>query len=158
QEVLRKALQAARLSPSDLDLVECHGTGTALGDPIEVGALRALHTDRDRPLLLGAVKTQIGHLEAAAALAGRIKTALALDHGRVPGNLHQRQINPALPLDFPVEIPASTRPWPADGHRIAGVSSFGISGTNAHVILSAPEAAPAPAAPPAEEPVLLLVS
>lgn len=158
QEVLRKALQAARLSPSDLDLVECHGTGTALGDPIEVGALRALHTDRDRPLLLGAVKTQIGHLEAAAGIAGVIKTALALHHGRVPGNLHQRQINPALPLDFPVEIPASTRPWPADGHRIAGVSSFGISGTNAHVILSAPEAAPAPAAPPAEEPVLLLVS
>ncbi|MEU6368208.1 aminotransferase class III-fold pyridoxal phosphate-dependent enzyme [Streptomyces sp. NPDC046931] len=147
QEVIRAALADAGIAPHEVGYVEAHGTGTQLGDPIEVEALGAVFGDRGSsgPLLIGAAKTNIGHLEAAAGAAGLIKAVQVLRHGRVPANLNFREPNPHIPwADLPVEVPTELRDWP-EGARAAGVSSFGFSGTNAHVVL---EAAPAPAAPP----------
>ncbi|MPT22193.1 MAG: aminotransferase class III-fold pyridoxal phosphate-dependent enzyme, partial [Starkeya sp.] len=126
---------------------ECHGTGTPLGDPIEVQALAAAYgLLRTEPLLLGSVKTNIGHLEAAAGIAGLIKMVLALEAGRLPATLHQTQPNPRIAWDeLPVRVVAEAAEWPAGAPRRAGVSSFGFSGTNAHLILE--EAPPAPEAP-----------
>ena len=96
------------------------------GDPIEVGAIRAVYGhDRTEPLRMGSVKSQIGHLETAAGVAGLVKLALAIEHGQVPGTLHLDELNPALPLDFPVHIPRRIEPW-AEGPRRAAISSFGI--------------------------------
>jgi acyl transferase domain-containing protein len=147
--VIRAALANAGLQPSDVDYVETHGTGTPLGDPIEVQALgAALCADRtpDHPLILGAVKTNVGHLEAAAGIAGLIKLVLALEHAQVPQNLHQTTLNPYIPWDqLAVTVPKELTPWPtANRQRIGGVSSFGLSGTNAHVIVES--------APPLERP------
>ncbi|HKV13473.1 MAG TPA: GNAT family N-acetyltransferase, partial [Reyranella sp.] len=141
QAVLRKALEDARLAPLDIDYVEAHGTGTSLGDPIEVAALAAVYGEnrqKHEPLLVGSVKTNIGHAEAAAGMAGLIKTVLALQAAWIPAHLHYREPNPKLGLEhLPVEVTAESRDWPrhADRPRRAGVSSFGFSGTNAHVIL-----------------------
>ncbi|HET7469027.1 MAG TPA: type I polyketide synthase, partial [Gemmatimonadales bacterium] len=142
QKVLRGALADARLSPAEVDVVECHGTGTALGDPIEVQALAAVygeHRDPGRPLLLGAVKTNIGHLESAAGLAGVAKVVAALRHEALPPTLHTTPRNPHVDWDrLAVRVVDSVVPWPkqAGGRpRRAGVSAFGLSGTNAHVIL-----------------------
>ncbi|HTN85588.1 MAG TPA: type I polyketide synthase, partial [Sorangium sp.] len=140
----------ARLAPADVDHVEAHGTGTALGDPIEMEAIKAVYgrgRAADRPCVVGTVKTNIGHLEAASGIAGVIKTVLALEHEAIPPLLHLRRPNPRLSLDgAPIALPTALRPWPARGEaRRAGVSSFGVSGTNAHVILEEP---PAPAEPP----------
>jgi acyl transferase domain-containing protein/acyl-CoA synthetase (AMP-forming)/AMP-acid ligase II/acyl carrier protein len=150
QAVIRDALSDAGLSASDLDYIETHGTGTPLGDPIEVEALTAvlLH-DRpaDRRFALGSVKTNIGHLEAAAGIAGLIKTALAIEHGLVPAHLHLEQLNPAISLEgTPCFIARETSPWPTTtAPRRAGVSSFGFGGTNCHVILEqAPATEPRP--------------
>ncbi|NUO83084.1 polyketide synthase dehydratase domain-containing protein, partial [candidate division KSB1 bacterium] len=140
EAVLRAALSQAGVTPQEVDYVEAHGTGTALGDPIEVHALKnVLRTGRtpEHPLHLASVKTNFGHLEAAAGVAGLIKVVLALQHGEIPAHLHFKQLNPHIVLeDFPLVIPTRTQAWPRNGKpRLAGLSSFGFSGTNAHVVL-----------------------
>jgi acyl transferase domain-containing protein/surfactin synthase thioesterase subunit len=148
QALLREALESARVQPSDVSYVEAHGTGTALGDPIEMRALSAVlckGRDRARPLRVGSVKTNIGHLEAAAGVSGLLKVVLALHHREIPPHLNFKNPSPHIAWDeLPVEVPRAVVPWPAGGRRVAGVSSFGISGTNAHVVV---EAAPERAAP-----------
>jgi acyl transferase domain-containing protein/acyl carrier protein len=142
QALLRDALEAANLEPEQVSYIECHGTGTSLGDPIEVEALKAVYLagSRKSKLWLGAVKTNIGHLEAAAGVAGVIKVALAMQHRVLPRNLHLRHLNPRLGIEHtPLTPLTSNIAWqPVTGTRIAGVSAFGISGTNAHVILEEP--------------------
>ena len=145
QAVIRTALAAAGVAASDIGYVEAHGTGTSLGDPIEIHAIAAaLGEGRARPLVVGSVKTNLGHLEAAAGVTGLLKVALALQHGEIPPHLHFTTLNPHIEVgEFPLEIPRAGKPWPRGGERrLAGVSSFGFTGTNAHVIL---EEAPAPA-------------
>jgi acyl transferase domain-containing protein len=140
QAVVRAALKAARLQPHDLDYIEAHGTGTTLGDPIELEALAAvLGKDRpaDQPLRVGSVKTNLGHLESASGIAGLIKVVLSMGREEIPRQLHFHKLNPRISLGkVPIEIPVKAIAWPrAERPRIAGVSSFGFSGTNAHVIL-----------------------
>jgi acyl transferase domain-containing protein/SAM-dependent methyltransferase len=140
--VIRRALADAGVSPKHVGYVETHGTGTSLGDPIEVQALgEALCQGRpaDQPLLLGAVKTNIGHLEAAAGVAGLLKAVLALRHCEIPRNLHFETPNPLIPWErFPLAVPTTHQPWPAGAAgRIASVSAFGFSGTNTHLVLAA---------------------
>ena len=140
QALVREALKSARVSAADISYVEAHGTGTSLGDPIEMQALGAVLADGrspDRPLAIGSVKTNLGHLEAAAGIASLIKVALALQHEEIPPQLHFATLNPEISLDgFPAWIPTTLTPWPAGKrHRVAGVSSFGFSGTNAHVVV-----------------------
>jgi acyl transferase domain-containing protein/acyl carrier protein len=136
--VIRDALKQAGLEPHEVAYLEAHGTGTNLGDPIEVqAAAAALGQGRvlDRPLLIGSVKTNIGHLEAAAGVAGLIKVILAMRNGAIPKHLHFSNPNPYIPWSqLPVKVTAEATPWPS-GRKIAGVSSFGFSGTNAHVIV-----------------------
>jgi acyl transferase domain-containing protein/NADPH:quinone reductase-like Zn-dependent oxidoreductase/NAD(P)-dependent dehydrogenase (short-subunit alcohol dehydrogenase family)/SAM-dependent methyltransferase/acyl carrier protein len=164
EAVIREALANAGLSPRDVGLIEAHGTGTELGDPIEAKAIGAVFgADRDPadPVLLGSVKTNIGHAEAAAGVLGVIKAVLSVHRRAVPAHLHWDEPSPHIPWSrMPLEIPRATRPWHPDrGRRIAGVSSFGFSGTNAHVIVA--EASPAtsgPAAAPAARPRLLALS
>src|SRR5262249_11667880 len=129
--------------------VEAHGTGTPLGDPIELRALgRAFGPGRTGgPLWVGSVKTNLGHLEAAAGIAGLIKVVLALRHAELPPHLHFDSPSPHAPWDqVPLRVSKELVRWP-EGRRLAGVSSFGFSGTNSHVLL---EQAPAPSAAPAE--------
>jgi acyl transferase domain-containing protein len=145
EAVLREAYRRAGVSPGDLQYVEAHGTGTLLGDPIEAKALgRVLAESRapGRLCAIGSVKTNIGHCEAAAGVAGLIKVALALKHSEIPANLHFQEPNPHIPFDeLPLRVQTRPSPWPSDsGPRLAGVSSFGFGGTNAHVVLQeAPE-------------------
>lgn len=185
-----EALAVAELSPAQVGLIEAHGSGTRLGDAIEVAALRRVYRGEahrgeayqgagypgegyrgeaypgeahrgDRPVALGSVKTNIGYLDAACGIAGLIKAALAVEHGMIPASLHFNEPNPEI--DFgPFVVPTKTRPWPAgstpdtapDTPRVAGVSAFGVGGTNAHVVLSQPPepaaggGAPAPVPPP----------
>jgi acyl transferase domain-containing protein/acyl carrier protein/protein-L-isoaspartate O-methyltransferase len=142
ERLIRQALQAAGIKAPDIQYVEAHGTGTALGDPIEAHALAAvLGAGRDvrNPLYVGSVKTNVGHLEAAAGIAGVIKTALSLRNGIIPPSLHFSQLNPHIDLNgVPFVVAAAMTEWPSVQRRMAGVSSFGFSGTNAHVILEAP--------------------
>jgi malonyl CoA-acyl carrier protein transacylase len=137
--IMRQALTEANLSPAEIDYVETHGTGTSLGDPIEVLALADVHSTRpaDRPLILGSVKSNIGHLEAAAGIAGLLKVVLALEHEEIPKTLHVRTLNPNVPwADLPVSPATEARSWPrGERPRRAGLSSFGFSGTNVHMII-----------------------
>ncbi|WNV86267.1 SDR family NAD(P)-dependent oxidoreductase [Umezawaea sp. Da 62-37] len=160
QRVIAAALADAGVAPHEVDAVETHGTGTRLGDPIEGNALRAAYGRRDRPLLLGAVKSALGHTQAAAGVAGVIKTVLALRHAELPPTLHAAEPNPEIDWDPAVlRLVTEREPWPAhDGPRRAGVSAFGISGTNAHVILESAPPAPKPAPRPAGLPTPVLVS
>jgi phthiocerol/phenolphthiocerol synthesis type-I polyketide synthase A len=160
QAVLRAALASARLEPSDIDYIEAHGTGTALGDPIELGALHQVFGERgdSAPLVLGSVKTNLGHLESAAGIAGFIKTVLTVQRGYIPRHLHFTALTPnAVEGASNFTIAADGMDWPAVGRaRRAGVSSFGVSGTNAHVVL---EQAPVtePVAPQPEPVISTLV-
>ena len=161
EAVLRAALEAAEVPARAVGYVEAHGTGTSLGDPIEVGALGAVFAsgrDAGRPLLVGSVKTNVGHLEAAAGLAGLAKVVLGLRRRAIPPHLHFRAGNPHIDwAGLPIAVPTATAPWaPIDGRRLAGVSAFGFSGTNAHVVLE--EAPPAPALPAAPERPLHLLA
>jgi len=144
EQLLRRAQRNADVDPNQIAYVEAHGTGTTMGDPIEVGALGTVYgADREQPLYIGTVKTNIGHLEGAAGVAGLIKVALALQHQEIPPNLHFRTPSPHIPWDeFSLIVPTEPTPWPEpDTQRFAGVSGFGFSGANAHVIL---EQAPLP--------------
>jgi phthiocerol/phenolphthiocerol synthesis type-I polyketide synthase C len=164
QAVIRAALKDAGLPPSAVTYVEAHGTGTALGDPIEVRALCAvLGPDRtaDRPLVLGSVKTNIGHLESAAGVAGLIKAVLAVHHREIPPHLHLRTLNPDIAQEpTPKLVPSAVLPWPEGAPRVAGVSAFGLSGTIAHVLVDEAPAATEVARPAhaSEGPWLLPVS
>jgi len=156
QRVLTEALERAGLDPADIDYLEAHGTGTSLGDPIEVQAAAAAlgrGRDTDRPLLIGSAKTNIGHLEAAAGVAGVLKVVLALEHRELPPHLNFHTPSPHIPWDrIPVRVVQESLIWEhSDRPRIAGVSSFGFTGTNAHVILEeAPEPSARDVAIPAE--------
>jgi amino acid adenylation domain-containing protein len=133
EAVIRKALANAGLRPDDIDCIEAHGTGTALGDPIEMHALRAVFAGRSRPLHVGSVKTNIGHTEAAAGAAGLIKAVQVLRHQALPPTLHFRRLNPHIDLGgVDIRVPTALTPTEI---RAIGVSSFGFSGTNAHIVL-----------------------
>ncbi|MFF0157584.1 SDR family NAD(P)-dependent oxidoreductase [Streptomyces sp. NPDC005263] len=155
EALLRSALRDAGTDPTDIGYVEAHGTGTLLGDPIEAGALgTVLGRDRPpgRPLLIGSVKSNLGHLEGAAGIVGLIKTVLSLHHATLPASLHFHRPNPHI--DFTalgLRVVTEPTDWPTEDGRpaLAGVSAFGFGGTNAHAVL---EQAPQPALPPAREP------
>ncbi|MEM7497171.1 MAG: SDR family NAD(P)-dependent oxidoreductase [Pseudomonadota bacterium] len=140
EQVIRRALAESGLAPTDVAMVETHGTGTPLGDPIEAQAIAAVLGEGRAPenaVLLGAVKTNLGHLEGAAGIAGLIKAALCVHEGRVPLNLHFEE--PSGHIDWqtlPIAVPTAATDWPIGGTPVVGVSSFGFSGTNAHVIVS----------------------
>ncbi len=152
EAAIATALRRAGVGPDEVGYVEAHGTGTPVGDPVELQALgRALAAGRSAsdPLLVGSVKTNIGHLEAGAGVAGLIKTALVLKHGYIPANLHLKTPNHRISLqNLNIEIPRTGRPFPDTRRRIAGVNSFGFGGTNAHVVLAEP---PAPVLDPASD-------
>jgi acyl transferase domain-containing protein/surfactin synthase thioesterase subunit/ubiquinone/menaquinone biosynthesis C-methylase UbiE len=139
QALIKAALLDAQVSSNQISYVEAHGTGTALGDPIEIEALGQIYGEqRSSVLWLGSVKSSIGHLEAAAGLAGLIKTILVLNNQAIPPQANLKTLNPRLSLGaIPAKVPTTTTPWKSEGRpRLAAVSSFGFSGTNAHVILS----------------------
>jgi acyl transferase domain-containing protein/acyl carrier protein len=147
EQVVRQALARAGVTPERVSYIEAHGTGTPLGDPIEIGALGNVFR---QPLIVGSVKTNIGHLEASAGIAGAMKVTLALRHRTIPPHLHLKNPNPLIPWsDLSITVPTSAMPWTSagNGDRVAGISAFAFSGTNVHVVLSE-----APAATPSEQP------
>ncbi len=139
EAALRASLHQAGVAPSQIQYVEAHGTGTFVGDPIETNALgNVLGKARSTPCIIGSVKSNIGHLEATAGVAGLIKTALALHHRQIPANLHFQSPNPQIPFaDLNLQVPTTLMPWPepAEGTRFASVNSFGFGGANANVVL-----------------------
>jgi acyl transferase domain-containing protein len=152
QRVISAALARAGIAGRDVDYLEAHGTGTSLGDPIEVQAAAAVYgVDRDShdPLLVGSVKTNIGHLESAAGVAGVIKVVLSLQHEVLPAHLHFKNPSPHIPWEsLPVRVVDTATPWQPNGRpRRAGVSAFGFSGTNAHVVIEEAPRQPATEAP-----------
>ena len=155
QQVITNALKRAGLTPAEVDYLEAHGTGTSLGDPIEAQAAGAVYgegrTDGD-PLLIGSAKTNIGHLEAAAGIAGVIKVILSLENELLPAHLHFENPSPHIPWDrLALQVVKEATPWERNGEpRIAGISSFGFAGTNAHVILEEAPVKAVQAAAPAD--------
>jgi acyl transferase domain-containing protein len=146
-QMLREAYRSAGVMPGQVSYVEAHGTGTRVGDPVELQALGAVLAEgrpAGRPCLVGSVKTNIGHAEAASGIAGLIKAALCLKHRAIPASLHFREPNPAIPWsELPMVVQQQGGPWPAqDGPALAGVNSFGVTGTNAHIVLQEPPASP----------------
>ena len=141
EAVIRQALQNARVTPEQISFVETHGSSTPLGDPIEVAALRAVLMQQrtaDQPCVLGAVKTNVGHLESAAGIAGLIKTVLSLHKGEIAPNLNFKKLNPHIALEGTTFVlPTQVQPWPERERRLAGVSAFGFGGTNVHIIVEA---------------------
>lgn len=140
EDVIRRALASGDVDPADVDYVEAHGTGTALGDPIEVGALQGVYgraEGRKSPLIVGSVKTNIGHLEGAAGVAGLIKLVLSLQNKYIPPHLNFKKPNSHIPWeDINIRVRPDGLKWPANGRpRIGAVSSFGFSGTNAHIVV-----------------------
>ena len=164
EAVVREAISRAGIAPGRVSYVEAHGTGTQLGDPLELRALGAVFAaDRppDRPLLVGSVKTNVGHLEAAAGVTGLIKVVLALQNRAIPAHLHLRTPTPHIAWDeLKLEVPTRMTPWDAiENRRIAGVSSFGFSGTNAHIVVEqAPTVEPLVPAPGAARRHLFVLS
>ncbi|KZS69608.1 polyketide synthase [Mycobacterium kansasii] len=162
-DVIAEAHAVAGVDSSTVSYVECHGTGTPLGDPIEIQGLRTAfefsETPRPGPCVLGSVKSNIGHLEVAAGIAGLIKTILCLKHQAIPATLHYTSPNPELRLDqSPFVVQSKYGPWEWDGVLRAGVSSFGVGGTNAHVVLEQAPAVPAHAHTATTGPQVLLLS
>ncbi len=145
QACIRAALEDANVKPADVGYFETHGTGTSLGDPIETEAMRAVMTEgreEGDQLIIGSVKTNIGHLESAAGISGLLKAIMTLENGQIPKHLHFKTLNPHIKLDEKyIKIATETMPWPTSGKkRIAGVSAYGFGGTNAHIVLEeAPE-------------------
>ncbi|MCP4262401.1 MAG: SDR family NAD(P)-dependent oxidoreductase [Planctomycetes bacterium] len=162
EAVIRNALSG--IPPNRVSYVEAHGTGTSLGDPVEVEALEAVYGEdrtKDNPLFIGSVKTNIGHTEATAGLAGLLKIVLAMQHNYIPPHLHFKDLNPLISLEkIPARIPVEGVPWKSqpDKPLLAGVSSFGFSGTNAHVILQEPPQTPLPEQIPERSHHLLTLS
>ncbi|MDN3260912.1 beta-ketoacyl synthase N-terminal-like domain-containing protein [Streptomyces sp. CSDS2] len=165
-QMLRAAWRSAGIEPGEVDYVEAHGTGTQVGDSVELRALRSVVADTHAgaPLLLGSVKTNIGHTEAAAGIAGLIKAVLIAQHRRVPASLHLTEPHPLLQDDSPLEVVRTARPLEPRGERaVLGVSSFGLAGTNAHAVVGEyvpePAAGGEPPAPPVDgAPHLLVLS
>ncbi|WPB96172.1 ketoacyl-synthetase C-terminal extension domain-containing protein [Streptomyces malaysiensis] len=147
--MLRQAYAAAGVSPDEVQYVELHGTGTAVGDPIEAAALAEVigaARTKDRPLLVGSAKTNVGHLEGAAGITGLIKVLLSIEAAHLPPSLNFRSPNPAIPLaEWNLRVQTGLSAWPRpDAPLIAGVSSFGVGGNNAYVVVEqAPVARPA---------------
>ena len=164
QAVIRAAMEQAAIDPAEIGYVEAHGTGTSLGDPIELRALQQVvgkHHAGGSPLLVGSVKTNIGHLEPAAGVAGLLKVVLALQHDEIPPHLHLTEPNPNVDWNaLDIEVVTKRRPWPAEQQvRTGAISSFGASGTNAHAIVSEPPAPrPAPDRAPARPVHVLTLS
>ena len=163
QAVMQRALSQAGLTPDAVDYVEAHGTGTALGDPIEIDALAATYgttRGRENPLLVGSVKTNIGHLEPAAGMAALAKVLLSFAHGQIPAHRHITQLNPHVAWQASgIDIVTTARPWPVRSRASrAGISAFGFSGTNAHVVVEAPAHVSATPGMPATRPQLLCLS
>jgi acyl transferase domain-containing protein len=155
QAVIRAALANAGVAPDQVGYIEAHGTGTPLGDPIELRSLAAVFGERppDRPLRIGSIKTNLGHLEGAAGIAGFIKTVLMLQHREIPPHLHVERLTPHFPWsEVPLRVSTALEPWETTGPRIAGISSFGFSGTNVHAVLEeGPPAVPRAEAPPGRQ-------
>ncbi len=164
QRVIMQALKNANVGPEQIDYIEAHGTGTSLGDPIEIGALAEIFSStrtHENPLKIGSVKTNVGHMEGAAGISGLLKVVLALQHKVLPAHLHCAEQNPHIPWDsLPFQITHQRQEWPSNSKgRFAGVSSFGFSGTNSHVVLEeAPtgEQATASEASLGQRPLLIL--
>ena len=146
ENVIRQALKNARKTPSDIHFIETHGSGTTLGDPIEFNSIDAIFGDRpiNDPLILGSVKTNIGHLDAASGIAGLIKTVLSIQNNEIPPNLHFKTPSPKIDWSKDnIKVASEIIPWPrTEQQRIAGVSSFGISGTNSHAVIEEPPEPP----------------
>lgn len=151
EAVIRRALHSASVSPDQVSYVETHGSSTPLGDPIEFESLKAVlmqNRSPDQTCVIGSVKTNIGHLEAAAGIAGLIKVVLSLHKGEIPAHLNLKKLNPRISLDGTTFlIPQQRQPWPESHRRLAGVSAFGFGGTNAHIIVEEASGRSAPTVP-----------
>jgi acyl transferase domain-containing protein/acyl carrier protein len=161
QAVIRQALKNASVQPAEISYIEAHGTGTSLGDPIEMRSLKTVLMEGrqpNQPCWIGSVKTNVGHLEAAAGIVSIIKTVLALQHQEIPPHLHLKELNPYISLEgTPLSIPLKCQPWITQSKsRLAGISSFSFGGTNCHVILEEAPSPVSPASPTWQRPVHLL--
>lgn len=160
QEVIRAALSDAGVAPEEVGYVEAHGTGTAVGDLIELETLSAVFAGRRTQLPIGSVKSSLGHLEAAAGVTGLVKALQVVRHATIPATLHHDPPHNGIDwVDGPIRVPTRAEPWGAPGRRVAGVSSFGFSGTNSHVVVAAPpDETPDATGPGPARPLILPIS